>query len=125
MERGLYDKRPINQVINELMNERTTDGDTMILAVTYKRDGKPELKVEFGTKDPALKSYDPEEVLTSYLPDTPNWPKLDGEGEPVGRERGGFDTWKEFFNHPHGLVRTIRNFARAGSRRFEFVETKE
>lgn len=114
--------KTINEVVNDLISERTSPGDEITLSVTYEGLSKrPKMVLEFRTNDPDKRRFPSTEDISAYVP---AWdePETYGDGTPKESQSHRFSSWRELVSDTYGLKGLIESVARAQGVRFNFEE---
>jgi len=114
MKKHTFDQRSWLEIVNNLVSERTSIGDSISLKIKYNDVRKPQLWLNFSTYDPDKKKYASEEEITDWLPDSPFFERDD--------QRYGFDSWRDLIELPDGVALQIKAIVMAGGRNFSYTE---
>ena len=124
MTKGRFYTRTWQEVVVNLIMERTTFGDAVDLLIKYNGLERPTIILSFATSDPDRQGMAKEEEITSFLPDKPYYYIIDDTtGKPIeGEFQKGFQDWRSFVNGINGLGPEIQKICRTGGRQFTYRE---
>ena len=124
MIKGRFDTRTWQEVVGDLIMERTTFGDAVELRIKYNGKDRPHIVLSFATTDPDRQGFVKEEEITTFLPDKPYYYIIDDTtGKPIeGEFQKGHPDWHSFVNSIGGLGPEIQKICRTGGRQFTYRE---
>jgi hypothetical protein len=123
--------RKFEDIISDLVTERTTQGDNIKLEVSVVNN-RPKAVFFFSSYDPEKRDYPKTADLSSYFPDQPFWYEKDvkineqtGEVKIISRtdDMRGFESWQEYLFNPGAFVDTARMIIQASGRNFYIGDT--
>jgi hypothetical protein len=123
MKRNRFDPRGLEEILGNLITERTDVGDSIKLLVKFNHSSKPNIWLEFQTYVEEKKQFDPREELTDWVEDKPYFDIIDDStGKPIpGGERRGSLTWNDYIEK---LGWNIQQIIKASGRIFSYEKVE-
>jgi hypothetical protein len=121
MKKGPHDTREWTEIVNGLITQRTSKGDSIKMVIRYKTQGRPQVFLEFSTLDPAKRKYEGSEEITDWLPTSPLNQRKDVGGKPMaGFINNSSPDWRTFIDTIFGP--SVQMAVKAGGRSFSYKE---
>lgn len=108
MRKGRFDTRSLEEVVLYEVSMRTELSDGVELDVIYHGQQKPTVRLTTHSLKPEYQNLNETLDLTTWLPDQPLSPRLDGAGRVMEGEYVGAETWKDYMESANGLLNILK-----------------
>jgi hypothetical protein len=122
MKRNRFDNRSWEEIVGDLVSERTTPGDAITLNIKFNGTSRPTVTLKFATFDLDKAQLSNSEEISDWLPEKPYYMLIDDTtGKPLdGEFQRGFPDWRSYVNDYFGPQ--LKGIVSTGGRRFGYEE---